>query len=97
MTYQSPADLRTNTPGHISLVSVDQTNLNGNHGPRRTDPHGLCECPKADIVSALGECQRCFRLVGIWKPCPVMRDGEHPVEHDGAICWHCDTTGWVLR
>ena len=25
-------------------------------------------------------------------PCPVMVDGKHPVEHDGAECWHCGVT-----
>jgi len=97
MTYQSPSDLRQNVPGHISLVSVDQTNLNANKGPQTFEPHGMCVCENPSAVSGWGECQRCFRLVGIWKTCPVMQDGEHPVEHDGAICWHCDATGWVLR
>jgi hypothetical protein len=28
-------------------------------------------------------------------PCPVITDGEHPVEHDGAECWHCADSGLV--
>ena len=93
MTYQSPADSRAILPGHISTVPRRASPF----APQTFEPHGLCVCKNPSVVSALGECQRCFRLVGIWKPCPVMRDGEHPVEHDGAICWHCDATGWVLR
>jgi len=77
MTYQSPSDMRQNVPGHISTVSVDQTNLNGNHGPRRTEPHGLCVCETVTVMSPWGECQRCFK--------PVVTSVSRKVLADAAL------------
>ena len=31
----------------------------------------------------------------IVRECPVVVNGEHPTEHDGAECWHCHSGGTV--